>query len=116
MLLDHLALLGGHPLVGQGDDLGQSLPLVLGEVRSELGVPAGVGALNGAQHLFEDVVLVDRTILVVQRSGVGFQTGLLTPVVVLLVVIFVIVRLVLDGCVDLEARPCGPLVDLLLES
>ena len=46
LLLDLLALLGSHPLVGQGDHLGQGLALHLGQVASQLPVPGRVGPLD----------------------------------------------------------------------
>ena len=73
LLLDDFAFLGGHSLVGQCDYFSQSLPLVLREVRGELGVPLGVAALDCSQNILEDAVLVNRTVFVIQRSGVGLQ-------------------------------------------
>ena len=73
LLLDDFALLGGNSLVGQCDYFSQSLPLVLREVRGELGVPLGVAALDCSQNILEDAVLVNRTVLVIQGGGVGLQ-------------------------------------------
>ena len=73
LLLDDFALLGSQSLVGQRDHFSQSLPLVLREVRGELGVPLGVAALDCSQNILEDAVLINRTVFIIQRSGIGLQ-------------------------------------------
>ena len=75
MLLDDFAFLGRQSLVGQRDDLSQSLPLVLREVRGELSVPGRVAGLDGSQDILEDAVLVNWAVLVVQGGGVGLQSS-----------------------------------------
>ena len=45
-LLDLLALLGGHPLVGEGDHVIESLALHLREVSRQLPIPRGVRRLH----------------------------------------------------------------------
>merc|ERR1719365_128695 len=114
LLFNCFALLSSLSLVGQSDDLSQSLALVLRQMSSELLIPSRVAGLHRSKHLSEYVVFIHRTILIIKRSCICLQACFFARVIFIIIVVIVIIFFIFNGGIDFKTRSNSSFVNFLL--